>query len=255
MLCSAVSAQQFTYNLFALRSVNLHDSKIEGRVGALGSVTLTDYSVGSALRANYDRCDLAVAGDLIFTRGSVLNGRVCARGRLVTQDVGLRVQPVNYVVEDLDGYAADADVLSRYLGEMVPDRVVLDHVKGTELKLVGTRTRLNVFQVSAVALAQASGVRIELPYGGSALINVLGSTVALQSIGVTLSGVDAAHVLWNLPQATRLTVASAGVEGSVLATQASLEFNTGKINGSVTVLEASGNGTYTNRPYVGPLHR
>jgi choice-of-anchor A domain-containing protein len=146
-------------------------------------------------------------------------------------------------------------VLSHYFGEKVPDQVVLSHQPGTVLTLTATDRVLGIFQVSAAALRAASGIRIEAPYRSSVLINVLGDKVALEKVGVTLSGIDAAHVLWNLPQATTLTVANAQVEGSVLAPHASLDFNAGQIHGSVTVLEARGNGFFKNGPYAGPYHK
>ncbi len=105
------------------------------------------------------------------------------------------------------------------------------------LEMTGSAAGLNVFTVSASQLTQAPGVTITLTQpGATALINVTTDTdltVSLQYM--SLSGVDAAHVAWNLPLATSLRISgSVPWQGLVLAPNAAVTMDSnGQFNGQV----------------------
>src|SRR6201999_1723896 len=91
------------------------------------------------------------------------------------------------------------------------------------LVLTGTDTGLNVFTVSAAQLTQAAGITITLTKAGAtALINVTTDTDLIVAPDYeSLTGVNAAHVAWNLPLATSFAIGgSVDWQGLVLAPNA-----------------------------------
>jgi len=99
--------------------------------------------------------------------------------------------------------------------------------------VIGSTPGLYVFTVPGETLATASHVDITAPAGSTVIVNVPGTHSQLYNAGVFLHGVDAEHVLFNFPQATVLTFAGAGVQGSVLAPKATVYFYNGVMNGTL----------------------
>lgn len=242
------------FNLFSVHGLHLSSSRIEGRVATGGSASLVDYSIGTSMPKSFRRCDLDVAGDLDFTRGSVVQGAACVLGAVRTKDVGFAFPAQSSLDVDIVEAAREAEDLSRYLAGVSPDVTVPPtHSTGTPLVLRGFRSRLNTFEVPATALRGASGIEIRVPRGSTVLINVRGSYVEVRSLGTTLEGTTADRILWNFNGARQLTLANVLVEGSVLAPHAKLGFADGRVNGTVIVDEARGNGFYSHRPFIGEL--
>jgi hypothetical protein len=111
-----------------------------------------------------------------------------------------------------------------------------------QLLLAGTDAQLDVFRLPAATLSAAHSVTIRVPAAATVLVNVSGSSVSVQSLGFTLVGASADHVLFNLPQATTLTLAAVGVPGSVLAPQAAISFNNGHFLGTLVGASLQGSG-------------
>ena len=59
----------------------------------------------------------------------------------------------------------------------------------------------------ASQLASANGLKISAPAGATVLVNVTGIAGQMQSFGMTVSGTDRQHVLFNFAAATTLTLA------------------------------------------------
>ena len=105
------------------------------------------------------------------------------------------------------------------------------------LELRGTDTGLNVFTVSAAQLTQAAGITITLTKtGATALINVTTDTnLTVAPQYENLTGVDAAHIAWNLPLATSFAIGgSVDWQGLVLAPNAQVTMaSNGQFHGQV----------------------
>src|SRR5207248_1223758 len=97
----------------------------------------------------------------------------------------------------------------------------------------GSDPSLDVFAVSASQLAGANGLNISAPAGATVLVNVSGTAGQMQYFGMTVSGTDRQHVLFNFAAATTLTVAGISVQGSVLAPHADVSFNNGNLEGTL----------------------
>ncbi|HEY1716270.1 MAG TPA: collagen-binding domain-containing protein [Solirubrobacteraceae bacterium] len=105
------------------------------------------------------------------------------------------------------------------------------------LELTGTEDGLNVFTVSASQLTQAAGITMTLTKpGATALINVTTDTnLTVAPQYENLTGVDAAHIAWNLPLATAFTISgSVDWKGLVLAPNAQVTMaSNGEFHGQV----------------------
>jgi choice-of-anchor A domain-containing protein len=89
-------------------------------------------------------------------------------------------------------------------------------------------------------LQAATGFKIDAPAGATVVINASGSNFTVANTGFTLTGgITVDHVLWNMYQATTLSLSS--ISGSVLAPLASVTANNGSYNGNFIAAALNGN--------------
>ena len=98
--------------------------------------------------------------------------------------------------------------------------------------LTGLDSARNVFSVSAKVLSAANNIQMQVPAGSVAIVNTPDASVSLRSCGFTVLGADAQHVLWNMPNATSVSISNLGFPGSLLAPSAAVTFTSGNIEGS-----------------------
>jgi choice-of-anchor A domain-containing protein len=163
----------------------------------------------------------------------------------------------------LDFAAAGAELtsLSAARAALTPDGTTTNNY-GT-LTLTGTDPALDVFAVSSAQRAGANSLNVSAPAGASVLVNVSGTSGQMQYCGMTVSGTDRQHVVFNFAAATSLTLTGISVEGSVLAPGAEVAFNNGNLNGTLVARSLTGSGEFHNvssqfqiavtRPAVGQL--
>src|SRR5206468_696104 len=72
--------------------------------------------------------------------------------------------------------------------------------------------------------------------------------------GISIVGTDKQHVLFNFPQATTLNTNGIGINGSLLAPLAAVNFASGNIDGTLIAQSVSNNGEAHNLPFQGNLH-
>jgi choice-of-anchor A domain-containing protein len=242
------------FNVFIFEHLIQNFSDTEGRLAAGSSVQLNGYSVGGSLPPSGGTDDVLVSGgSLIFANGTVHAGN--AVYATTASVVGVTIldgtlrqdQPIDFAAERvvLEDLSAD-------LAEVTANGSV-DVPPWMTLTLTGTDPVLNVFEVPGSVLSQASGFNLSVPAGSSVLVNVDGASVTLQNFGFQLGGLPSGQVLFNLHQATSVTMQSIGVEGSLLAPLAHLQFNNGVIHGSLVGRTLQGNGQSNQRPFTGCL--
>jgi choice-of-anchor A domain-containing protein len=100
------------------------------------------------------------------------------------------------------------------------------------------------FNVTGAQMAAAAGhgLFITAPAGATVVVNVDGSSSAMQNMGISLTGVDNQHVLYNFSQASNLTLSGIGVLGTILAPLADVNFATGNIDGTLIAKNLIGGG-------------
>ncbi len=110
------------------------------------------------------------------------------------------------------------------------------------ITLEGSDPTRNVFILAGADLARATDLTIRVPAGATALINIDGTSNRMQYFGITLDGPTAAQVVYNMPQATELTLDGIGVRGSIVAPHAAISFPNGNIDGTLIGASLTGRG-------------
>lgn len=127
------------------------------------------------------------------------------------------------------------------------------------VNLTGTSSTLNVFNVKGSDLSSGNGLYISTPSGSTVVINVDGSSVSLQNMGIFLGAASQAattskdKILFNFTQAASLNISSIGVTGSILAPYASVSFSNGSLDGTLIAQSVSGSGTYKINSFTGTI--
>jgi choice-of-anchor A domain-containing protein/uncharacterized repeat protein (TIGR01451 family) len=236
------------FNLFVLGQDAQSNSDSEGRVAAGGNVNLTNYGIGSGLTNSLGtRDDLIVGGNLTYNQGQVFNGNLVYGGTAALTNVGL-LSGTARLGTPLDFASAQAELtsLSALWAALAANGTTADSYGN--LSLTGTNPTVDVFSVSADQLAAATSLTISAPASATALVNVSGSAAQMQNFGMTVTGTDLQHVLFNFPSATTLTLGGISVQGSVLAPGAAVTFNNGNLDGTLVAHSLTGSGEFHNFP-------
>jgi choice-of-anchor A domain-containing protein len=239
------------FNVFVLGDLDKSGSDTEGRMAVGGNAKLAGYSVGTALtNSNGARDDLIVGGNLTFNGGTVPNGNAAygvsasLSGVSFPNGSARQAKPLNFA-----GAGAELKQTSAKLAAMAPNGSTFTAFSQVQLK--GSAAQVNVFKVDGAALSSASSLSVAAPAGSTVIVNVGGADVQMSSVGYSISGTDRQRVLFNFHQATTLHFEGVGLEGSVLAPHAKVEFSNGNINGVLAAGSLSGPGENHEHPFDG----
>lgn len=244
------------YNAILFGNLNASGGDTEGRLLVGGNATYTvSYGVGSAvigltLPPSSTRDDLVVLGNLSTITNWGVNANAVYGGTLSGPGVSnlspgaTQRQQASITLDLLTGNAlsnglgitmaqllAESQANSSAWGSLADRGVVTKSAQFTTLTLEGNDAVLNVFNITAADWTNST-IDITAPAGSTVLINVGGTTVTASGGAVVLHGVTRENVLYNLPKATVLSLASRGLEGSLLAPfLTSGTFDGGNVNG------------------------
>jgi choice-of-anchor A domain-containing protein len=207
-------------------------SDAEGTVAVGGDFDIHSYSIGVV-----DPGTSVVMGDFTLYQGSVDWQIIVGGTWSVTLGSGSvsAGTPVDFV-----GLANDLEDASWEL-DAFDDNGLADLDSGT-LTLSGTESTLNVFQVTTQMLEDAGEVSIDIPAGSAGLIKVSGTSLDWYAVGFDLQGAEAEDLFWSMPEVTDLSMEAIGVQGTVLAPLAELDFDDGQLNGHLFVDTFNGDG-------------
>lgn len=248
--------------------------EVQGRVIALGDVSVNAMQIGTALSPNPDRDDLIAGGSIQADGTQVPNGSAIYG----TTFSGQLIAPVGTVTRarasaDLaEIYATDAE-LSEAWADLSANGTIEGPTYG-QLQFVGDDDERNVFRISAADLQQAQRIQIRVPAGSTTLIDVTGSaysSATLPSVSVELwngsayvqvgneQGTDLDRIrerlVWNFAAARSLQIGP-GIawQGSILAPQADARLSgSTQIHGSVLAANVDDQATFFLRPFEGCL--
>lgn len=96
----------------------------------------------------------------------------------------------------------------------------------------GTDPKINVFKVDGTQLSNLNNLKLQAPAGSTAVLNVVGGNVTFSG-GFDLTGVSADKVIVNYMGTGSVTLTSVGLKGTLLAPQATVNFNGGDIYGTI----------------------
>jgi choice-of-anchor A domain-containing protein/uncharacterized repeat protein (TIGR01451 family) len=237
-------------------------SESEGAVAYGGNLNAGGMTVGTRLSVAQTYPSLVVNGtgngNFNLQAGSAyvrsLNGNINFNGG------GHRLadSPIDFTAAFADlrtRSAAWGAVAATGTADVVDSQTTGTALGGNVLWLRGTGAQLNVFHVTPAQLTNIRATFIDVPSGATALIDVSGTTVAINGEvryrnGSTFSQADDSPVadavsrtIWNLPDATSVTLnTGSAFGGTILAPSAAVTAqNVGHNNGAVIAASFSSN--------------
>ena len=242
------------YNLLTWGDATLQNSDIQGSVAVGGNASFSGYSIGSqANNALPTDASFVVRGNLTAGSGQVNNGSIyvggayngpgynlnAAAGSVTQSGLGAAV-PFNFATARTALTASSAS----YGAAAANGWIAL----GSTLTLTGTDSSLNIFNITAAQLAAANTLQINVAANSHVLINVSGTSAVFSNMGISGTA-TAADTLFNFYQATTLLMSSIGVEGSILAPLADVNFANGQMDGILIANSFTGGGELHNHPF------
>jgi choice-of-anchor A domain-containing protein len=237
-------------NVIALNDATADGADVEGRMYVAHDAYFPSYAIGTHMTPDPTRADLVVGNDLYFGGGSVANGKVSYAGVLELGAASTLGGYHNEAIVDFTAVEAEMTSDSAALAALAPNGTVST---GLEVFFTGTDPTLNVFEVQALDLANMTSMTISAPASSTVLVNIRGESVSLHDFGFALVGIVREHILYNLPDATSLSMSGVGIQGSLLAPYVDLTFANGHIDGQLVVKNFSGSGESHPKYFVGCL--
>jgi choice-of-anchor A domain-containing protein len=237
-------------NVIALNDATADGADVEGRMYVAHDANFPSYAIGTRMTPDPTRADLVVGNDLYFGGGSVANGKVSYAGVLELGAASTLGGYHNESIVDFASVEQEMTADSAKLAALAPNGTV---TTGLEVRLTGTDPTLNVFEVQAADLASMTSLILSAPASSSVVINIRGDSVSLHDFGFTLAGVVREQILYNLPEATSLSMSGVGIQGSLLAPYVDLDFANGHIDGQLVVRNFSGSGESHPKYFIGCL--
>ncbi|KAB2846970.1 MAG: choice-of-anchor A family protein [Melioribacteraceae bacterium] len=243
------------FNVFVLKDMSAPSSDTEGKLAVGRNADLAFYSVGDKLpNSNGAEDVLIVDNNLTFTSGAVYSGNVVYGN---STNLPIDLVSINNGTLRKDN-PIDFTAASNYLINL-STQLHNYTTNGTttyewsELKLVGNDPFLNVFAVNGSDLANATNFVINVPNGSVVIVNIDGTTVNDWSGGLVVTGTSRTNVLYNFFNATNVTISNIGIEGSILAPKASVNFVDGQQNGQMIAKYLTGKAQYNNTQFLGNI--
>ncbi len=238
------------FNLFVIQDLNQPSADAEGKIAVGRDASLTAYTVGNKLIQNSG--DVLVVGrTLTFVSGSVHNGNV-AYG----YSSNLPADPVSVdgtVRKDNPINFAAAKTFLENLSTTLKDYAVTGTTtfQFGRITLAGNNPYLNVFYVKGLDLSVANDLQVDVPNGSAVLVNIDGINPTWTG-GNVINGNSSKNVLYNFYEAKTLKIFAIGIEGSILAPFADLNFSS-VINGQAIVKNMTGTGQFNLSLFEGNI--
>lgn len=236
------------FSAFVLHNTTVHASAIEGRAAVGGNGSFINYALGNVLTNSHGlRDDVIVGGNATITSAQVFNGNTVYGGIGTFTSIG---QPNGTARQGsvIDFASAETDLLALSdLYAAIPINGTVQSAYGV-VTLTGNNPVRNVFQLTSAQLWDAVNLNIVVPAGSTAIVNVSGANARMQFMGMAVQGTTRDHVLLNFSQATQLMLTGIGVQASVLAPRADVNFSNGQVIGTLVAGNWSGSGQIVYQP-------
>ncbi|MFA5984307.1 MAG: choice-of-anchor A family protein [Methylococcaceae bacterium] len=241
------------YNVFVWQDFTSSNTDAEGNVAAGGNINLQNYSVATQISGSAAR--LVAGGNVTATNGGVGNGQngtIYVGGSTALTSFTARGGVLPQSLIDFSAASGLYQSLSTSLGALAANGST--NVNFGSLNLNGANAGLNVFTVNGNDLTNTNTVNISALAGSTVLINVTGSGQTFQNGQVFLTGVDAAHVIYNFSDASSLTLAgSKNPFGTIFAPFANVTGGFGALDGQLVAESFNGNIEFHNVLFAGDL--
>ena len=245
------------FNIFTLEDLEISNVDAQGRVAIGGNAKLDAFTVGGKSHNGIQLEDSSTRNDLIIAGNVNASGIIQHGNILVDNDSKIEKCEFNFNnnlggkvnKSELDKFFKDTEKELIHLSETYADFEANANAKieYETLHLKGENKKYNIFSLEAEQLNNATEVKIEAPKGSTIIINVEGNDIKFPGGQVFYNGKGAGEsndvtefILWNMPEATKLSSLHHGIVGSVLAPKADAELQGGQINGNLIVKSQKG---------------
>ena len=247
-----------SYNVFIFEDAFQSNSSSEGNIAAGRNARWTNYNAATALAG--PSAKVVVGGSITnWDQGSVGGG---SGDIFVGKNANLNL--VDYANLTTDGQSeVDFSAARAYLRGASGYWSSLPANGSTTVNpgiiaLTGSDPNLNIFSVSGSDLSSIFVLEITAPAGSTALVNINGTSIQMPNFLIVLNNIDRNHILYNLFEATSLSLDSQQVEGSILAPLSAVNFDNGNIKGtligrSLGTLSEPSTGDAESYPFSGNL--
>ncbi len=236
------------YNVYVLGAHTASNSDIEGRVAVGGAASYTNYAIGLAIGGAGTNGVFGTS--LSFTNGTIYGAAAYGTSATIANanvtGGASQQSPINFTTT-----GTQLQSLSTQYGALATNGAAAQVY--SSLTFTGTQTGLNVFQIASSAFSGISEIKVNAPAGATVLINVTGSSVNLPNIGHQFTGVTRNSVLYNMVNATGLTI-QGSFNGSVLAPRAAVQTNYGDFNGQLVAGSLTGHLQFNQSPFTGQIN-
>jgi len=239
------------YNLYSLSSVYGCESDVEGRVAANGPIFFENYSVGLKNQVN-EWYSLVSSSVINFTSGAVWHGGVIGSSVDNLDNVGIMIdgttQRSNECCSDAEcdvcvsteeaSLPIDFERMDSHLLELSLFWIDLPATEGSTVEYLYQSLTLTCASGSfnhftGVHLEGVTSIEIICEESASVVIDYTIETVAMQNLGITLSGgISASKIIHHFCGPT-LTISGVEVLGVVFAPWSDVYFPQGLITGQV----------------------
>ncbi len=238
------------FNVFAFDTVcDLPD--VGGAVAAGKLVTTSGFSFGH----HGSGVGLVAGGDAELSYGTI-HGDAWVAGTATFEGVGFdggELRAGSYL-DFAAAKAAAVGTCSRLAALPATGTVTVEGAPwATLIVLEGTLPGLNVFELPATLLADANAFTIRVPATATVLVNVSGALLEVHDFGFFLQGATATRMLWTACSATSVEVHSVGLQGTLLAPFANVQFDNGSWDGTIVADTVCGSGEPHWVPFNGEL--
>ncbi|MEF9961873.1 MAG: choice-of-anchor A family protein [Erysipelotrichaceae bacterium] len=253
------------FNLFVFENQTQSDAYATGSVWVGKDALLKNYEVGKDLPvvvAPY-RFSIQVLGNMNINKGINYsqNSGIDHLGTVIHYSMvnqnGVPNNPLKFEYRPFDIYAYNYLECSSIGWSLIKNGEVKQ--TGTKLSFIGVDIAINSFQIdsSLIDLSTITVFDFIVPSKSTVLINLLGSSITLNSIatlfnGIAISKEQCAYVLYNLPQATSLNIKT-DLYGSLLAPKASISSSNMVIYGTLMTRNLSGSLNGVKNNFLGQL--
>ncbi|WP_165226854.1 choice-of-anchor A family protein [Aquisphaera insulae] len=233
------------YGEFIFGSSTRSNSDSRGPVAVGGDATFSSFGIAHSSNSSSSSFPvpntLVVGGNLKWTNGELATGTGVVGGTITDSGVGGSITHTSTLPIDFSAVKTDLVAISTAQFNASDPYVTREY----NYKLTfgsSSATGLQVFNVLGSEMSGASEFHVNGKAGSTVIINVDGN-VSNWTGGFFLDGgITSSHILWNFVNATSVNINGIGIDGTVLATKASVTFNSGQLNGSLIADSLTGGG-------------
>eukprot|EP01095_Lingulamoeba_sp_RSL-Kostka_P009291 TRINITY_DN3204_c0_g1_i1.p1 TRINITY_DN3204_c0_g1~~TRINITY_DN3204_c0_g1_i1.p1 ORF type:complete len:540 (-),score=158.79 TRINITY_DN3204_c0_g1_i1:199-1818(-) len=240
------------YELFVHYNTFITNNQNQGRFAGGNVCVFNHYTIGLGLNSSYANANnLVCGGDLFFNSGTVI-GNILYGGEEDVNDSSYGTLTKGNSGIDFDSVFGNLISNSVFVSQLPTNgNITIEFTYN--VTFTGTNELLNTFLVTPDQLKGATNLTVDAPSESWVVINVSGNKTELIGMQMTISTINKQRVLWNFYESSTVEFSGISIQGSVLAPNADVFFNSGNIDGSIycaNIYGIQGSGSISLYPWI-----